>query len=290
MQFKLHIKSGYLQFLQLGILFLVPMNIVFLFIFVKDFIYLKKPLQINFLIFMIALLILFLIVWTIWRKATFSGKDFINLGIDKGMKFSGKKRLYSWKGIGRYSFIYSYWKDMYVAARIVVPLSIPLFEFRSSASNNMGLQQQSGQYIPSSFDFSKLASVYENTELSRIEIFSLVSGSYDIDDVVNIENGKVEIPETECFEINKVLKEFLTGEQYFRAAIRFNKYYLWMSIKGHPWEGERFRQKILKGFEIFQAMNTELKKKYPVRSWDNWDVRWDKKGNFFYLAPKEGKA
>lgn len=290
MQHKLFIKSGYLQFLQLGILFLVPMNMVFLFILTKDILYLKKPLQINFIIFMIVLLILLLLVGALWRKATFSRKDFINLATYKKMEFDEKNKLGLWKSIGRYSFLYSYWEDIFIAARIVAPLSIPLFEFRSSASNNMGLQQQSGQYIPSRFDFSKLASVYENTELSRIEIFSLVSGSYDIDVVVNIENGKVEIPETECFEINKALKEFLTREQYFRAAIRFNKYYLWMSIKGHPWEGERFRQKILKGFEMFQAMNNELKKKYPVGSWDNWDVKWDKKGNFFYLAPKEGQA
>ena len=153
----------------------------------------------------------------------------------------------------------------------------------------MWLQQQSGQYVPPSFDFSKLASMYENTELSRVEIFSLVSGPYDIDIGINIEIGKGEIPETECFEINKALKEFISGVQYFGAAIRFNKNYLWMSIKGHPWEGERFRQKIIKGFDIFQAMNNELKKKYTVGSWDNWDVKWDKKGNFFYLAPKEGQ-
>ena len=287
MQYKLFIKSGYLQFLQLGILFLFPMNMVFLFIFAKDFLYQKKPLQINFLIFMFAFLILFLLVWAIWRKATFSRKDFINLITDKGIMLSEKIKLDSGKGIGRFSFLYSHWSGMYIAARLVAPLSIPLFEFRSTASDNMWLQQQPGQYVSPSIDFSKLASMYENTELSRVEIFSLVSGPYDIDNGINIENGKGEIPETECFEINKTLKESLAGVQYFRAAIKFNKNYLWMNIKGHPWEGEKFRQKIIKVFEIFQAMNTELKKKYPVGSWDSWDVKWDKKGSFFYLAPKE---
>lgn len=84
-----------------------------------------------------------------------------------------------------------------------------------------------------------------------------------------------------------MLSTSLNDIKHFYARLIFNKDCLRMTIIGGSSEGERFKQKIIKGFEIFQAMNNELKKKYSTGSWENWDVKWDKKGDFFYLTAKQ---
>ncbi|MCL4479370.1 MAG: hypothetical protein M1381_09780 [Deltaproteobacteria bacterium] len=269
-------------------LFILSILVIGMFIIMPVEILIKKhPIWNDNTILFIEIFLLFVIALTIWRKATFTKKDFVEF--IKSFNFKNIKRpfyrsFWSWNDAHRYSegFI----DGIYIVARIDMPHlayspSHQIVVDRADQSNNKSKVKDSRR-----IDYT---GKYMDEE-SRIELFSLIKGPFNVDVKIKIEDDERDVPTTDCPEIDKAIRTLLSDVKYFYARLIFNKDCLRMTIIGGSWEGERFRQKIIKGFEIFQAMNNELRKKYTVGSWDNWDVRWDKKGNFFYLAPKEGQA
>ena len=252
-------------------------------------------------------------IWMFWNKATFLQRDFIKLTKNIGIRFI------KWKFFPRryddFSHIYSYGllKDIRIATIIDSPsssvstiiyasssmeryekLESQLFHSFQNETTTPEMNKDNTPLQPSGafkrIEWGKALGMEYLYEESRIELFSLINGPFNIDIKIKIENDEKDVPATDCPEIDKILRASLSDVKHFYARLIFNKDCLRMTIIGGSWEGERFRQKIIKGFEMFQAMNNELKKKYTVGSWDSWDVKWDKKGYFFYLAPKEGKA
>ena len=251
-------------------------------IFVKT-----QPISNETTIIFIGIFLLFIIVQTIWRKATFTKKDFVELMKSFNLK-KIKRPFYHpfWISLSdphRYSE--GFVDGIYVVARIDMPSIAYSPTKRISADNPDQSSDKSKK--GNSMRVNSTGEYME--EESRIELFSLINGTFNIDVKIKIENDEREIPTTDCPEIDTILRASLNDAKHFYARLIFDKTCLRMTIIGGSWQGEKFRQKILKGFEIFQAINNALKKKYSVGNWDLWDVKWDKKGNFFYLAPKEGQ-
>lgn len=226
-----------------------------------------------------ALVVAYFAAVTFWRKATFRRKDFIRLAESAGMKFIRKGFHYSpIEVLDVYSFADGFLNNIYVVAKMDIPFFAfsphPRVSMWKSPIKDGAIKTNTGGWTP---DYMK--------EESRIELFSLISGPFNIDAEVKIENSKIEIPATGCAEIDSIVKEFFRSTNYFHAKLLFNTDCLRMTIIGGSWEGARFEEKIQKGFEIFQKLNDRLKTKYPVRDWKDWQVKWNKKDEIFYLEP-----
>ncbi len=252
-------------------------------------------------------------IWMFWNKATFSQRDFIKLTKYIGIRFIKWKFFPRWYDDLSHIYSYGLLEDIHIATIIDSPsssvstiiygsssmerykkLESQLFHSFQNETTTPEINKENTPLQPSgafkSIEWGKVLGMAYLYEESRIELFSLIKGPCNVDVKIKIEDDEKDVPATDCPEIDKILRASLSDVKHFYARLIFNKDCLRMTIIGGSWEGEKFRQKILKGFEIFQAMNNELRKKYTVGSWDSWDVKWDKKGNFFYLAPKEGQA
>lgn len=228
-----------------------------------------------------------LAVW-FWRKATFRRKDFVALGESLGVKFNRKCFHYLPYGfIETYRCADGYLDDIYIVARIDFPLWAfsPGWDFPSKDDVEIP-RAKSKNYWTRTRTYSI---PYFMKEESRVELFSLISGPFDMDVTIKIEDRKRNIPATDSIEIDEIISNALKDVEYFHARLMINKECLRMTLIGGSWEGRRFGEKILKGFEIFQKLNHELKVKYPVGDWKDWQVKWNKKEEEFYLEAK-GRA
>jgi len=209
----------------------------------------------------------------IWKMATFTRSNFISLTESLGVKFRNKHYYYSLvEVIGVYSFARGFWDNIYIAAKI----DVPFFAFAGHRRVKIGkLKDEVVMTGGDTPDYMK--------EESRIELFSLIEGPYDIDVSIKIEGGKGEIPVTGCQEIDELLKEHLAGVTYYNAKLLFDKTCLRLAIIGGSWEGRRFGEKIQKSFEMFKQLDNVLKIKYPIASWDKYQVKWNRSEEVFYL-------
>lgn len=214
----------------------------------------------------------------LWRKSTFRRADIIKLAKGLGVKFTNTIYYYSPLDIiGVYSFARGFLDNINVVAK----MDLPFFAY-APFKRISGIKN--GRFVMSGGDGPE----YMKQE-SRIELFSLISGPFDIDVTIKIEDRKRNIPATGSAEIDGIISNALKDVEYFHARLMINKECLRMTLIGGSWEGRRFGEKILKGFEIFQKLNHELKVKYPVGDWKDWQVKWNKKEEEFYLEAK-GRA
>ena len=214
---------------------------------------------------------------TVWNMATFRRRNMIKLAEKMGVKFINKLYYYSLIEIlGVYSFARGYWDHIYIAAKMDIPFFAYAGHKRVKLSKLKGDIEYSGGDTP---DYMR--------EESRIDLYSLIKGPYNIDVAIKLEDGKVESPLTGCPEIDESIKKHLAGVQHFNARLVFNKDCLRMAIIGGSWEGKRFGNKIQKGFEMFKQIDDALMIKYPVASWDKYQVKWNKSEESFYLTSLE---
>lgn len=220
----------------------------------------------------------FLVIW-FWRKATFRRKDFIQLGKKIGVNFSRKNFCYPPNGFfAPYRYADGFLQGIYVIAR----MDSPFWAFMPGWFEDSPYKKD-GQIIPSTkVKTSKLPDYMK--EEAKIALFSLVKGDNEIDVTIKIDGLKRQIPVTGILDIDSVLNETLRDEEYFHARLRFNQDCLAISIIGGSWEGGRFGDKIVKGVDIFRKLDSLLKKKYPLGSWQNWEAIWQDK---FFLIPDE---
>lgn len=226
-------------------------------------------------IFIGTIYLVYFAVLFIWRKSTFRREDFIKIAGNLGVKFTDKIYYFSPLDIiGVYSFARGLWDNI----RIVAKMDLPFFAYapyrRISGIKNSRVVMSGGNGP----EYMK--------EESRIELFSLIRGSADIDISIKIEDGKLDIPVTGLREIDNTLSKALKDVAYFHARLIFNKDCLRMVIIGGSWEGLRFGEKIVKGFEIFKEVDNELKSTYPVSDWKDWQVKWNRKEEEFFIESK----
>mgnify|MGYP001617652680 FL=1 len=229
-----------------------------------------------------------LAVW-FWRKATFRRKDFVALGERIGVKFNRKRFHYPPYGfIETYRCADGFLGDIYIVARIDFPLwaFVPGWDFPSNKDDVEIPRSKSKNYWTRTRNYSI---PYFMKEEARVELFSLISAPFDMDVTIKIEDRKRNIPATGGTEFDEIISNALKYVEYFHARLMLTNECLRMTLIGGSWEGRRFGEKILKGFEIFQTLNSELKGKYQVGDWKDWQVKWNKKEEEFYLEPK-GKA
>ena len=208
-------------------------------------------------------------VW-FWRKATFRRIDFVNVGKSLGVKFI-RKMFYYWI-FETHRYADGFLDDIYVVAR----LDFPFWSFSFFPRDEP----------PGGRDYSKPDYMKEE---AKVALFSLIKGQSDINAAIRIENGKRNIPIMGNAGIDKILSDSLRDVDYFHARLIANKDCLQMTLIGGSWEGRRFGEKILKGVEIFQKIDAELKAKYPAGDWKDWQVKWNRKEEEFYLEAK-GRA
>ncbi len=242
-----------------------------------------------------SVLILF-IGWILWRKATFAKKDLVELAYDLGVRFIKKRTKISLRYYGKYRFAYGWLDDIHVTALILSPF---FSYFPGEGSTGLAFSKQQDSSVASesairnrtrwekfqAYMFSGRKGGPSGQE-SHAELFALIKGPYNIDAVIELEEGKGKIPATGCPEIDEALKKHLSGAPYFNARLIFNKDCLRMAIIGGSWEGKRFGDKIQKGFEMFKQMHDALKTKYPAEPWDKYQVKWNRSEETFYLAGK----
>ncbi len=297
---KIYIRPRHLVFLWFGTLtgtfalFVTPI-IMFLEISLKR----SLDLDVGFSVFITVIFLITVCILIAWRRATFNRKDFVELAEKVGVKFL-KKRAYHWI----YSVAYGLLNDIYIFAKIDAPtfgyyppnvqvsMETGIGSFGSSnyaeyVETSIRTQGPQSAWLKLKTDpFGAIWNPEYMEEVSQIELISLISGHYyDIDVVIKIEGGRGDIPRTNCPEINTALINHLKDTEHFYARLQFNKDCLRMTIIGGSWQGERFRRKILKGFEVFKEIHNELKKRYPVKSWNDWQVQWDRERKIFRLVP-----
>ena len=209
----------------------------------------------------------------IWRKSTFRRGDFLALGKKMGVKFTNTLYYFSPLDIiGVYSFARGFLDNISVVAKIDFPF-FAYAPFKRISGFRDGRVVLSGGDTPD----------YMLTE-SRVELFSLINGPFDIDMTIKIGDVKRDVP-TSISEIDSILNNTLKDVDYFHARLIFNTDCLRMSIIGGSWEGRRFGEKILTGFEVFRRLNSALKVKYPLGDWKDWQVKLNRKDEEFYLEP-----
>lgn len=271
---KYSIKAGYLVLLWFGLMFGVTIALMLLLILPIHIFVFKRSLQYGESIFAIGIFLLCIAVWKIWRISTFTRRDFIKIAESMGITRIRKKFYYSiWDYGSVYSFSDGYINDIYFVARI----DSPFFAYAPSPRISLEKLIKSPDKYKSkmaTFMVGGYTPKYMEEE-SRVEIFSLICAPLNFDVKIRIEAGKCEIQKTGSGEIDELLVEFLKNIDHFNARLSFYKDCLRMSIIGGSWQGEKFKRKILKGFEVFQRIHSELKKKYPAKSWDDWQIRWD---------------
>ena len=269
------------------------------------------PVHRNDIINIIIVFLIYILTWIAWRKITYTRRDFLRLSQNIGIKFVTSEFLPKWFNDLSHFYLTGYFNDTSVVSMIDHPfMSFLVFMNKGSGGPMIRYQDLEKQLFhsfqketPASesdqdntslqpsglfkhIDLGKVFSMECLYEESRIELFSLIHGPFNIDIKIQIENNEINIPSTDCKEIDTTLSTSLNDIKHFYARLIVNKDCLRMTIIGGSSEGDRFKQKIIKGFEVFQTMNNKLKKKYPVGNWDSWDVKWDKKGDFFYLSQK----
>ncbi len=226
-----------------------------------------------------AIVITYFIVLIIWRKSTFRRKDFVRLAESRGAKFIRKRFRYAPIDIiDVYAYADGLWDDAYVVARI----DMPFFAYAPFPRISPHKPMENGRVVVSSGGWRP----YFMKEESRVEIFSLINGSFNIDVTIEIDDEKRDIPTTGNAEMDGILIDALRDVNYFHARLIFNKDCLRLSIIGGSWEGREFGEKIINGWELFQKLDRNLRSKYPVMDWKKWQIKWNRKEEVFYLQPK----
>jgi|YelNatPaOPRAMG01_1025707.scaffolds.fasta_scaffold47690_3 hypothetical protein len=246
-----------------------------------DFKRITKVMFINDFLPFIAVILLFIPFWVVFRRSIFIRSDFIKVAESLNIKFIKKRLRYSL--FAPYRFANGFLDNIYIVGGFDTPVidvspstgHTSIYKLRElSGKDRLIALLGGGKKVPLE-------------EQSIVELFSLIEGkTFNIDVKIRIGAGECEIPVTNCEEIDTVLTESLSKTDHFNARLVFNQQCLRMTIIGGSCEGGRFEQKIIKGFEIFQKINEALKKKYPVKSWKDWEVKWDKANEVFYLAQK----
>jgi hypothetical protein len=220
-----------------------------------------------------------LVAW-FWNNATYRRSDFIRETESMGVRIT--KRLFYpslMNIVGVYSFSCGYLDNIYLVAK----LDLPFFAYapfpRISAEKSIRHKEviTDGQWVPG----------YIMTE-SQIELYSLIDGLQDSEIEIIIDKEKKIIPDTALLQVNSILKTSLKNIEEFHAKLILSKGYMKMNIIGGSWLGVRFGERIKIGIELFKRLNDELKIKYPVNSWDDYEVKWDKKNGTFYIQKKTG--
>jgi hypothetical protein len=291
---KIYMQPSFLVALWLLLFFVSTTAILTTLILLAEIFQVKRYPEFGLWSIELILVLIFIASWILWRKATFSKKDFVKFARDHGIRLINKKTGISPRFYGKYRFAYGELNDIRVAAIVLSPF---FSYFPGNASIDFVIPTQ--QEVPASLTSSRRNQTsWEKFQSymfsgkkggpmgqeSEVVLYSLINGPYDIDVELKFEDGKGEIPMTNCPEIDAALKKHLAGISYYNARLIFNKNCLRMTIIGDSWEGRRFAEKIRKGFGMFQQMNNALETKYFVASWDKYQVKWNRSEEAFYLA------
>ena len=239
------------------------------------YIYIDTEWDTTIAIFLLIALIVYIPTLLIWRRVTFTRSDFIETVKTKGVRIL--KRLY-YPGtadiFGVYSFAYGYWDNIFIVGKF----DIPTFSFSPApriAISRSNTVYKVGGYSPE----------YMKRE-SQIELFSLIHGPFDININIQIDENMKKIPETKIKEIDSILKDSFENVDDFYARLIFNDECLRMTVTGGSWLGDRFKKRIVKGLEVYKKISDTLNNQYPVKSWDEWEVKWNREDEQFYLQQK----
>lgn len=124
----------------------------------------------------------------------------------------------------------------------------------------------------------------ESVLIDRIDFISLICGPFTIDEEIRIDKTNRKIPNTGVPEIDTVLQETLRDTDDFRARLIFNNEYFRLIVISSPWLGGRYEKRVVKGFEIFKKADEALRKKYPHRKWESFEMKWN--GHKYEFEPK----
>jgi hypothetical protein len=291
---KIYLRPSYLVVMWYILFFVSIMTITLPIAFIKNIYRFHRHSGIDLIVDAVSTVLILFIAWVLWRKATFAKKDFIKLAYDLGVRFIKKRTKISPRYFGKYRFAYGWIDDIHVAAIILSPF-FSYFPGETSLGIDLSKREDvsavSGTPRSNQTSWEKFQAYMfagrkggPGRQESQVELFSLIKGPYSIDVIVKCEDGKDESPVTGCPEIDEAIKNHLSGAAYFNARLIFNKDCLRMTIIGGSWEGKRFGDKIQNSFEMFKQMNAALKTKYPVASWDKYQVKWNRSEETFYLA------
>jgi hypothetical protein len=230
-----------------------------------------------------AIIFSFFTALVVWRKATFTKKDFIRVAKKEGIQINRKEFYYSLIELfGEHSYADGFLGEIYAVARLDIPFITfwPTLRVRPRKSKE-------GLYLPPDASPGTTLEPKYMTQESEVELFSLISGPFNVNTEIKILDEIGEIPSTGCLEIDTILKSTLLGTSHFHAKLSFNSQWLRMIIIGGSWEGLRFENKIENGIAIFRQLDSALRNRYPTAVWNNCQVKWNLKDEQFYLEQKE---
>jgi len=113
-------------------------------------------------------------------------------------------------------------------------------------------------------------------QTSQVNLFCLISTPFNIKLSLQPDNLSKQEIKTECQEINYVVAKYLKNGEYYNWRIVLNKEYLTLQIVGGAWQGELFARSIEIGLGMFKELVNEMKGKYLLKDWKNYDIYWDK--------------
>jgi hypothetical protein len=111
--------------------------------------------------------------------------------------------------------------------------------------------------------------------LGVITYTSLVSSSVDVDAEIRICDNEKTLPVTDLPDINEVLQEEFDGVRDFHGRLVLNGEMLQLTVYGGAWLGIWFEDRLALGLRMFERLQKELSKKYPVLEWKDQWFEWD---------------
>lgn len=224
-----------------------------------------------FCILIIIALIPYSYIFLSWGRGLFTKRDFLEILDKEGWKVLRKSFRPPGKGwfIDNKSFLDAVKNDIYLFAELDRSswLFTDYFPIKGRASNARW------------FNPSYMA------EASKIDLFCLIKGPYQIDQKFKISKGAgIPLMNTNCQEINSVVSAALKKFDELDVRIIFNQNWLRMTVIGGSWLGDRFRKNILNSLEFFDDLKQRLAKQYEVRSFEGCKVLWSPEQDDFVLV------
>ena len=114
------------------------------------------------------------------------------------------------------------------------------------------------------------------SQTSQVNLFGLITTPFNIELSLQPNNMVNQEIKTECQEINYVVSQYLRNGEYYNWRIVLNKDYLALQIVGGAWQGEIFVKNIEVGLDMFKELLSQMKGKYVMKDWKDYDIYWDK--------------
>lgn len=123
-------------------------------------------------------------------------------------------------------------------------------------------------------------------ETSQVNLFCLMASPFNIKLAVKTDKNTIKKIRTECQEINFVVSKYVQNNHYYNWKITLTNECLILQIIGGAWQGDLFARNIKIGLDMFKTLVTELKGKYSMKDWRDFEIYWDNRTWRFYIESK----